>query len=158
MLHTANSLSALQAAEACYRPKDAPPRPPVFQPSHLYERTCRVLPDGARPPTAWSDYEAMQRTGIWASTAAPRNNGIGGAHRRLPLYAADKNRTKKGDAEGFDCTKHQNPQGAMSPGVMVCCPPILFARWGRLRKQCRSAACLAAFPPVIFWLRVLGPC
>jgi hypothetical protein len=118
----------LQTAKACYCPKEPPARPNNFQPDDLLLRTIRVLPSEERPPETWSDYEAYLRTGVWASTAAPRNNGLGGARRRLPLFAVDYGRTKKGDAEGFDCTKHQNAQGAMTPVMMV-----------RLRSSCRLA-------------------
>lgn len=110
----------LQASERCFVPKAPPRTPPNFQPADLLKRTRRVAPSHERPASAWQASEAYLRTGTYCSDSAPADNGLAGAHRRLPLFAADATRTKKGDAEGFDCTKHQNAQGAMSPGVWVC--------------------------------------
>lgn len=100
-------------------PKQPPRTPANFQPADLLQRTRRVAPSAKRPAEAWQANEAYLRTGTYCSDAEPADNGLGGAHCRLPLFAADATRTRKGDAEGFDCTKHQNAQGAMSPGLWV---------------------------------------
>lgn len=65
-----------------------------------------------------SEEEALFMSGVFSTTSRGLEEP-GGAHRKLPLYAADKDLDRN---NAGDCTKHRAATGALSPGLMVCIP------------------------------------
>jgi hypothetical protein len=106
----------MQAAKACCTPEgDATPIS-GFGASQRNSRSHRKPLD-----TQFQSHdEALFMSGVF-STALPAGETTepGGAGRRLPLYAADRELDRNNSG---DCTKHRAATGALSPGLMVCAP------------------------------------
>jgi hypothetical protein len=78
--------------------------------------------------TLWTEDAAMYRTGVCGGPAPYVANEMGGAQRQLRLYHQDavnssrtRGRAAQGDVAGeATCTKYQNANRTLSPGLAVC--------------------------------------
>jgi hypothetical protein len=120
-------LTVLQVAAAAFVPS-GPPEPGlgfdgVTKAAASSRHALRPMDDA----TEWTEDAAMYRTGVYGGPTPYVANAMGGAQRQLRLYYQDavnssrtRGRAAQGDAAGeATCTKYQNANRTLSPGVLV---------------------------------------
>lgn len=113
---------------------------------------------------SWTEDAAMYRTAVYGGPVPYVANEIGGAQRPLRLYhqdavnsSASRGRAAQGDAAGeATCTKYQNANRGLAPGVMVRPQSQLLlwsqkpqsVSWSRSWSRLQQASCIgtAAVP------------